>query len=439
MTMTKKTMIGLGVVVLAVAAVLLVRGRGNGETGTYRFVTISRGDVESTVSATGALNAVSTVQVGTQVSGQVAEIHADFNSQVKKGQLLARIDPTLQEQAVKDAQASLDRARADLAQKQYNFDQTKDLWSQKLVTETEYRTAEYNLAMSKSSLTSAETGLERAQRNLAYTKIYAPIDGTVIERNVDVGQTVAASLSAPQLFLIAEDLSRMQILVSVDESDIGEIHEGQEVRFTVQAYPDEHFSGVVKQVRLQSTSQENVVNYTVVVEVSNPEKKLLPGMTATVEFILAQAKDVLMVPNAALRFRATTAMQAEVQSAVQQGASDRGTAPTDSARAAGGAQAAASGRGQGARGAGRGQAAGSAQSGGFAQLWYLDDSGALRVTRARTGLTDGQVTEITAPELKDGMEVIAAVTDGGSAAPAASNANPFEPQQGGRGGPGRGF
>ncbi len=437
--MTKKTMIGLGVVVLAVAAVLLVRGRGNGETGTYRFVTISRGDVESTVSATGALNAVSTVQVGTQVSGQVAEIHADFNSQVKKGQLLARIDPTLQEQAVKDAQASLDRARADLAQKQYNFDQTKDLWSQKLVTETEYRTAEYNLAMSKSSLTSAETGLERAQRNLAYTKIYAPIDGTVIERNVDVGQTVAASLSAPQLFLIAEDLSRMQILVSVDESDIGEIHEGQEVRFTVQAYPDEHFSGVVKQVRLQSTSQENVVNYTVVVEVSNPEKKLLPGMTATVEFILAQAKDVLMVPNAALRFRATTAMQAEVQSEMQQGASGRGTAPTDSASAAGGAQAAASGRGQGARGAGRGQAAGGAQSGGFAQLWYLDDSGALRVTRARTGLTDGQVTEITAPELKDGMEVIAAVTDGGSAAPAASNANPFEPQQGGRGGPGRGF
>jgi HlyD family secretion protein len=437
MTMTKKTMIGLGVVVLAVAAVLLVRGRGNGETGTYRFVTISRGDVESTVSATGSLSAVSTVQVGTQVSGQVAEIHADFNSQVKKGQLLARIDPTLQEQAVKDAQASLDRARADLGQKQYNFDQTKDLWTQHLVTETEYRTAEYNLAMSKSSLTSAETGLERAQRNLAYTKIYAPIDGTVIERNVDVGQTVAASLSAPQLFLIAEDLSRMQILVSVDESDIGEIHEGQQVRFTVQAYPDEHFSGVVKQVRLQSTSQENVVNYTVVVEVSNPEKKLLPGMTATVEFILAQAKDVLTVPNAALRFRATTAMQEQVRSEMQQ-SGGRGEAP-DSTRVPGGAMATAEGRGQGARGAGRGEAAGGAQSGGFAQLWYLDDSGALRVTRARTGLTDGQVTEITAPDLKAGMEVIAAVTGGGSAAPAATNANPFEPQQGGRGGPPRGF
>lgn len=437
--MTKKTMIGLGVTVLAVAAVLLVRGRGNGETGTYRFVTVGRGDVESTVSATGALNAVSTVQVGTQVSGQVAEIHADFNSQVKKGQLLARIDPTLQEQAVKDAQASLDRARADLAQKQYNFDQTNGLWSQKLVTETEYRTAEYNLAMSKSSLTSAETGLERAQRNLAYTKIYAPIDGMVIERNVDVGQTVAASLSAPQLFLIAEDLSRMQILVSVDESDIGDIHEGQEARFTVQAYPDEHFTGVVKQVRLQSKSQENVVNYTVVVEVSNPEKKLLPGMTATVEFILAQAKDVLTVPNAALRFRATTAMQEQVRSEMQQGASGRGAAVTDSTRVPGGAVATAEGRGQGARGAGRGQAAGGAQSGGFTQLWYLDDAGTLRVARARTGLTDGQVTEITAPDLKDGMEVIAAVTDGGSAAPAASNANPFEPQQGGRGGPGRGF
>jgi HlyD family secretion protein len=393
--MTKKTMIGLGVVVLAVAAVLLFRGRGNGETGTYRFVTIGRTDVESTVSATGSLSAVSTVQVGTQVSGQVAEIHADFNSQVRKGQLLARIDPTLQEQAVKDAQASLDRAHADLGQKQFQYDQAKDLFDKHVLTETEYRTAEYNLALSKSSLTSAETGLERAQRNLAYTKIWAPIEGTVIERNVDVGQTVAASLSAPQLFLIAEDLSRMQILVSVDESDIGEIHEGQEVRFTVQAYPDEHFSGVVKQVRLQSTSQENVVNYTVVVAVSNPDRKLLPGMTATVEFILAQAKDVLAVPNAALRFRATDRMRTEV-------------GPTPRERDG-------------------------------VELWYLDDAGALRVTRARAGLTDGAVTEITAPDLKDGMEVIAAVTAGGSVAPSTTNANPFEPQQGGRGGPPRGF
>jgi len=432
--MTKKTMIGLGVAVLAVVAVVLMRGRGHGETGTYRFVAIARGDVESTVSATGSLSAVSTVQVGTQVSGQVSEIHADFNSHVTKGELLARIDPTLQEQAVKDARTSLDRARADLEEKQFQYDQAKDLFDQRVLTETEYRTAQYNLAMSKASLQTAETGLERAQRNLAYTRIYAPIDGIVIERNVDVGQTVAASLSAPQLFLIAEDLSRMQILASVDESDIGEIHEGQEVRFTVQAWPNERFSGVVQQVRLQSTTQENVVNYTVVVGVSNPDGKLLPGMTATVEFILSQAKDVLTVPNAALRFRATEAMQAEVRSGMAESGSGRGMPAPDSAADTSPGMPASGQRGELA---GRGGTASATGTEGIARLWYLDASGALRVARAKTGLTDGQATEVSGPDLKEGMAVIAAVTDGGSAAASTTTSNPFESQRqgGGRMGP----
>ena len=157
---------------------------------------------------------------------------------------------------------------------------------------------------------SAQVALDRARKNLSYTEIYAPIDGVVVERNVDVGQTVAASLSAPQLFLIANDLSQMQILASVDESDIGLIHEGQDVRFTVQAYPNQTFTGTVRQVRLQSTTTENVVNYTVVVTVANPKGKLLPGMTATVEFLTGSAENALIVPNAALRFRATPDMMA---------------------------------------------------------------------------------------------------------------------------------
>jgi HlyD family secretion protein len=345
------------------------------------------------------LGAVSTVQVGTQVSGQVAEIHADFNDRVRKGQLIARIDPTLQEQAVRDAEAGMARAQADLEQREFQFAQAKPLWEQRVITETEYRTAEYNLALAKSSLTSAQTSLERAQRNLGYTYIHAPIDGTVIERNVDVGQTVAASLSAPQLFLIAEDLSRMQILVSVDESDIGDICEGQEARFTVQAYPNETFTGVVKQVRLQSKTQENVVNYTVVVEVSNPDRKLLPGMTATVDFILAQAGDVLTVPNAALRFRATEAMQAQVRGLMREGGAGMAVAGESVAR-----------------------------------LWYLDEGGALRVARVTVGLTNGQVTEISGPDIREGMQMIAAVTNGASeAATSTNNANPFQSQQPQRG------
>ena len=273
------------------------------EAPAYRFATVTRGDLSSSVSATGALSALTTVQVGTQVSGQIARIYVDFNDQVKKGQLLARIDPTLQEQTVRDAQASLERAQAELQNAQREYDRNKQLYDAKVLTQVEFQTSEYNATVARAGAKSAQVALDRARQNLSYTRIYAPIDGVVVERNVDVGQTVAASLSAPQLFLIANDLSRMQILASVDEGDIGLIKEGQPVRFSVQTYPNETFSGAVKQVRLQSTTQENVVNYTVVVEVTNRDNKLLPGMTATVDFQTGAAEDVLLVPNAALRIR----------------------------------------------------------------------------------------------------------------------------------------
>ena len=196
------------------------------EAPAYRTAAVTRGSLKSTVSATGTLQAVRTVQVGTQVSGQIAQIYVDFNDEVKKGKLLARIDPTLQQQAVQDAEAQLEETQATLKQAQDEYTRNKQLLDAKVITASEFSTVQSNFSVQQASVKSAEIALQRAKQNLSYTSIYAPIEGVIVERNVDVGQTVAASLSAPQLFLIANDLGEMQILASVDESDIGQIKEG---------------------------------------------------------------------------------------------------------------------------------------------------------------------------------------------------------------------
>src|SRR5436305_14107341 len=308
------------VVVLAASGVTVYRRADASQGPAYRFASITRGNLEATVSATGSLSAVKTVQVGTQVSGQIAAIYADFNQKVKKGQLLARIDPTLQQQAVQDAQAGVERVQSQYTMAQQEYDREKTLFDSKVITASEFNTAQSNYEVAKANMKSAQIALDKARQNLAYTNIYAPIDGVIVERTVDVGQTVAASLSAPELFLIANDLSEMQILAKVDESDIGSIAVGQTVSFTGQASPNRSFTGTVQQVRLQSTTQDNVVNYTTVISVSNVDGKLLPGMTATVQFLTGSAKNALLVPNAALRFRATPEMMAEVGMKARSGA-----------------------------------------------------------------------------------------------------------------------
>ena len=407
----KKRILIAAIPLLAIAALWVYQSADGSEGPAYRFVTVERGDIEATVSATGTLGAVTTVQVGTQVSGQISAIFVDFNDRVKKGQLIARIDPTLQQQAVRDAQAGVERARAELDQAGRDHERNRQLFERKVITESEFSAVQYQRAVARANAKSAQVTLDRARQNLAYTSIYAPIDGIVVERNVDVGQTVAASLSAPQLFLIANDLSRMQILASVDESDIGLIEEGQPVRFSVQAHQNETFTGTVKQVRLQSSTQENVVSYTVVVEVENPNGKLLPGMTATVDFLTGSATDVLMVPNAALRFRATEAMTAAVRE--RRAASGR----VDSARVQ---RTAAAGQGQ--------NGAGAARPRNVAMLWYLDDDGAPATARVRTGMTDGQKTEVQGRDLVEGMRVIVGVSEGSEAA-GSSSTSPFQTQQ----------
>ena len=398
---------------LAIGGFWIYRSADGSEGPVYRFATVERGNIEATVSATGTLGAVTTVQVGTQVSGQVAAIFVDFNDRVKKGQLIARIDPTLQQQAVRDAQAGVERNQAELTQAEREYERNRQLFERQVITESEFADVQYRVQVARANVKSAQVTLDRARQNLAYTSIYAPIDGIVVERNVDVGQTVAASLSAPQLFLIANDLSRMQILASVDESDIGLIEEGQPVRFSVQAHQDQTFAGTVKQVRLQSTTQENVVSYTVVVELENPDGKLLPGMTATVDFLTGSENDVLMLPNAALRFRATEEMIAEARERRQAA----GSRSPDSARVRGTT---------GAQSAGAGAPSAAPRSTNVATLWYLDESGELATMRVRTGMTDGQKTEVQGRSLTERMRVIVGVSQGAEAAAA----SPFQSQQG---------
>ena len=394
------------------------------EAPQYRTATVERGTVRATVSATGTLGAVRTVQVGTQVSGQISAIYVDFNDHVRKGQLLARIDPTLQQQAVQDADAGLERAQAQLTQAQAEYERNKQLFDAKVITASEFGNVESTLAVQQAAVKSARIALDRARQNLSYTNIYSPIDGVIVERNVDVGQTVASSLSAPTLFLIANDLSEMQILASVDESDIGQITNGMPVQFTVQAYPNQNFTGRVEQVRLQSKTQDNVVNYTAVVSVKNDNGKLLPGMTATVQFLTGSAENVLTVPNAALRFRPTTEMLAQLRpQSANRAPGDSTARRPDVTRDSTGARA------------GRGS---------MSTLWYLDSTGAVKATRVRPGVTDGQKTAVEGPQLTEGLNVIIGVGDATQAAsPAAAGrtqtTNPFQPQRSPGGPGGRGF
>jgi len=482
----KRLLIAGGAALAIVAIVWLIAARNGDDDVVYRFATVERGNIQQTVSATGTLNAVKTVQVGTQVSGQVAAEFADFNDHVKKGQLLARIDPTLQQQAVRDAEAQLAKAQSQLIQARAEYNRNAELAREKFISASEFGTIQVNLSVAQAGVRSAQVTLDRAKQNLAYTNIYAPIDGVVVERNVDVGQTVAASLSAPQLYLIAQDLKQMQILAAVDESDIGSIKAGQQVQFTVQAFPNRTFNGLVDEVRLQSKLQDNVVSYTVVVKVDNSNMQLLPGMTATVSFITGSATNVLTVPNAALRYRpspeelaasglpATAGMDtsrrfrgagAQGGAGGPAGAGAPGGAGGPGAGAPSGAAGGAPGGGGGgarggqggAGGAGAGAGAGGAGAGGFGgggfggaagttrrrtgagpgMLWTLDAKKKLHPIRVRTGLSDGQRTQVTSDSVKAGMEVIIGSSSPATAAAASgASSNPLAPQR--PGGPGGG-
>ena len=358
--------------------------RGGAEPApAWRLSAVERGDVRATVSSTGTLQAVTTVEVGTQISGVVEELLADYNDAVEAGQVLARIDTSILAADVEAAQAAVNLRVAERDQAKLDLGRTERLAEQGAVSPEEREQAQTALAMAEATLSSARVSLSRARRNLGYATITAPITGTVVERDVEVGQTVNAGMTAPRLFLLAGDLSTMQILASVDEADIGRIAEGQAVEFTVAAYPSDHFAGSVRQVRLQSTTAENVVTYTVVIDVPNPDGRLLPGMTATVDFVVSEATDVLCVAGAALRFT------------------------PEPARIAGGAEPeAAKAEGRGERpGGGSGRRGGD----GKGKLWVAGPDGLVSPIEVETGLAGSTCTELRGEGVTEGMEVVSGV------------------------------
>jgi HlyD family secretion protein len=326
--MKRKTFAPAGVMLAATVAFGAYYSTRAEPAPSLTTAAVTRGDIVNVVSATGTLQAVTTVQVGSQVSGTVESLHADFNSMVKKGQLLARLDASTYRTALDQAQASLQSAEAEVERLRVAklgadaaLARARELTAKQLLpaadlqtAETESKTVAAQLAGSEARVAQARSGVRTAQVNLSKTVITSPIDGVVIARNVDVGQTVAASLSAPTLFIIAADLSAMQLNASIDESDLGQVSAGQQVTFTVDAYPTERFAGTVSQVRLNPTTVNNVVTYAAIVDAPNGALKLKPGMTATLTIEIARREQVLRVPTAALRFKPSADVLARLDS-----------------------------------------------------------------------------------------------------------------------------
>lgn len=400
----KTTIIIISIIVLLLIGIMSIKSLSKKENGTkFEFEEIKRGNLENVVSCTGTLSAVSTVNVGSQVSGILDKLYVDFNDNVKKGDLLAVLDKTLFITSVKDAEAGVLRAQAQFDQAQAELKRDQPLYERGHLSEAEFLVAKTNAETAAASLRSAQSTLKRAQTQLGYTEIRSPIDGTIIERAVDAGQTIAASFQAPKLFIIAEDLTKMQIDTNVDESDIGQIKEGQSVRFTVQAYMDETFTGKVRQIRLSPTMIQNVVNYIVVVDANNDKKLLLPGMTATVDFLVEERKDVLLVPNTALSFNPPQEMLKKIQANMaakrQKNRSDEkgGSAPE--------------GKNFGAPN--HGMMPDGKLPEHMGRVFYQDEKGVLSMTFLEKGVTDGKMTEIKrSKQLVEGMKVITAYLTG---------------------------
>ncbi|MCG8524858.1 MAG: efflux RND transporter periplasmic adaptor subunit [Opitutales bacterium] len=426
---------------------------------TYSYGKVERKNLTNLVSSTGELSAREIVEVGTQVSGTIEKVNVDFNDEVEKGDLIAVIDPSVLDTQVKGAQASLLRAKANLKKAEADYERFTQVHAEGFLSEKELLNYEVSYETAKASVMDAEANVERAQRNRSYAEITAPISGIVIHRQVEEGQTVAASLNTPRLFIIAEDLSLMEILANVDETDIGQIEEGQTVRFTVAAYPDDNFTGEVTQIRLQPSVVQNVVNYSVVIETQNRRGKLLPGMTAIVDFVVDEIEDVLTVPNSALNLKLNEEMM-EIMQKRRDEMRKRMTERRNARQAEGGGDgqrqqrerpnreggqrpqrpeggfggAGMAGMMRGGDGAGGG-IRGMRQN--MATLWYQGEDGKLNMLPVRKGVSDGAYTQVELLQegdvvLTEGFEIISRVNN------PSSSTQPTQRQQGG-GGPGGGL
>ncbi len=396
------------VVLVAAGGIMLWRAHQAKLKAEWKYETspIDRGKIVAKVTASGSLSALVTVQVGSQVSGRIAALYADYNSTVKKGELIAKIDPQLFEASVAQARANyvaangnLAKARAQALDAERQYKRSVTLAERKLIAQADLDTAQATADAAKAAVDAAMGSVEQAKAqlhsaevNLAYTNIISPTDGVVISRNVDVGQTVAASLQAPTLFLIAENLRKMQVDTSVAEADIGQLHQGMRATFTVDAYPTETFVGTVRQVRNAPQTVQNVVTYDAVIDVNNSDLKLKPGMTANCTFVYAENDDALRVPNAALRFRPPAELLASLGPKAGAGRSGRG--PGAAMRTGtGGAPA---------------KAAGDSDR---RTVWVLRAGKPVPVA-IRTGITDGINSEVLEGDLSVGDRAITDVSGG---------------------------
>lgn len=301
--MKKRSVIVISVVLIAAAgaAVYYFADRGN-QPSEWLTLNADQGNLDVVVAATGTIEPDTTVQVGTQVSGTIAELYADWNSYVKKGETIARLDTTFLWVSVEEADANLEKAQIEQDEDSVNLKRAKQLFDRSLESQADYDTSVATFQSAEADVNAAQTALEQAEINLSYATIKAPISGIIVSRNVDIGETVASSYSTPTLFSIANSLKDMQVDAYVDEGDIGSIKDGEPVSFNVDAYPNKVFSGRVTQIRLQPDTLQNVVEYVVIIDAPNPDLKLLPGMTANLTIHIAEARSVLMVPTTALLF-----------------------------------------------------------------------------------------------------------------------------------------
>ena len=313
--MNNKKTWGIVIAVVAIVAIAVYFFMGGKKQSTVSFETakVERTSIKTSITATGTIEPVTSVTVGTQVSGIVSKLYVDYNSVVKKGQVIAELDKTNLTSELKTAQANLSSAQSTLNYEQTNYNRYQTLYNKGLVSADEYETAKLSYLKAKEQVNTSRESVQKAQTNLGYATITSPIDGVVLSKAVEEGQTVAASFNTPELFTIAQDLTDMRVIADIDEADIGGVQEGQRVSFTVDAFPDDHFEGHVTQVRQQATTESNVVTYEVVISAPNNDLKLKPGLTANVTIFTLEKNDVLAVPAKALRFTPNEALLTEQQ------------------------------------------------------------------------------------------------------------------------------
>lgn len=411
--MKKKVLIVTGIVVAAsFIAILVFRPFfGKGKEFSFDTIKVEKGNISSVVTATGIIQAIKTISVGTQVSGLIDKIYVDFNDNVRKGQVLAQLDETALKAQVDQSQSTVDQAQAQLNFQEAAYGRLKVLFDKNLIAQADYDQALYNYENAKAALNNARSSLSRAKVNLAYATIYSPIDGVVLNRAIELGQTVAASFSTPTLFSIANDLTQMQVQTSVDEADIGKVRNGQRVEFTVDAYPDLKFEGSVSQVRLQPTTTNNVVTYTVILSAPNPDKKLMPGMTASATIYVEEKANTLVLSGKAVRFSPTAAYLQSVRKEMKNNPAARRMAqgahavqlPAGSVPPAASIHMAAT-------------APTSSNGGAFAlppnekMVWIKDEKEGIHPARIKTGIDNGTNVEVITG-LKEGDEVVISMTD----------------------------